>query len=85
MPVKSPGLFGYSPPCQSYTHRNRCALLHLLPGVACSECVARAKRAAKGWEGLQVLQVLEGWRAYLGYGLPCVLMVCLEVSSVLGL
>lgn len=28
-----------------------------------------------------MLQVLEGWRAYLGYGLPCVLMVCLEVSS----
>lgn len=52
-----------------------------LCGVACSECVARSKRAAKGWQGLQVLEVLEGWKAYLGYGLPCVLMVCLEVST----
>lgn len=47
--------------------------------LACSECVARHKRTAKGWQGLQVLEVLRGWHTYLGYGVPCVLMVCLEV------
>lgn len=41
----------------------------------------RAKRAAKGWQGIQLLEVLQGWWGYLQYGLPCVLMVCLEVST----
>lgn len=41
----------------------------------------RAKRAAKGWQGIQLLEVLQGWWGYLQYGLPCVLMVCLEVRQ----
>lgn len=49
--------------------------------LSCSECIHRSKRSAKGWEGFQVLEVLQGWWGYLEYGLPCVLMVCLEVSN----
>jgi hypothetical protein len=53
----------------------------LLGYLVFSECVRRSKRAAKGWEGLQLLEVVQGWWGYLEYGLPCVLMVCLEVSE----
>lgn len=51
------------------------------PSCPCSECLRRSKRTTKGWEGIQVLDVLQGWWSYLQYGLPCVLMVCLEVSG----
>lgn len=49
--------------------------------LPCSECVRRSKRAAKGWKGIQLLEVVQGWWGYLQYGLPCVLMVCLEVRG----
>lgn len=55
-------------------------VLLLLGYLAVSECLRRSKRTAKGWEGIQVMDVLQpaSWWSYLQYGLPCVLMVCLE-------
>lgn len=43
-----------------------------------SECWGRQRRSLTGWSGFSVLEALQGWAAYLRFGLPCVMMVCLE-------